>query len=127
MEMTVTMNTERFTLFWHGPFSQFHPSTFAVEGTTFTHAEQFMMYSKAKLFGDHEVAAEILRAEQPKDQKALGRKVRSFDDLVWKHFILGIVFIGSYAKYSQNTELKEALLATMGTTLVEASPLDRVW
>ena len=34
---------------------------------------------------------------------------------------------GNYAKFSQNAELKEFLLSTVGKVLVEASPYDRIW
>jgi ribA/ribD-fused uncharacterized protein len=121
------MAQEVFTLFWNGPFSQWHPSRFVVGGVTFSHAEQFMMYAKAMLFGDREAADRILKAKTPREQKALGRQVKGFDESVWILFREGIVFDGSYAKYSQNAELRDVLLATRGTTLVEASPTDRVW
>ena len=121
------MAQERFTLFWHGPFSQWHPSAFVVAGINFTHAEQFMMYAKAILFGDRQAADLILKAKTPKEQKALGRKINGFDEKIWALFREGVVFDGSYAKYSQNSELQQLLLATRGTTLVEASPYDRVW
>ena len=53
---------ENFTFFWHSPspFSQWHPSIFKVKDLTFTSAEQFMMYCKAKLFKDEKVAQDIL-------------------------------------------------------------------
>ena len=34
---------------------------------------------------------------------------------------------GNRAKFTQNEELKTQLLATAGTTLVEASPYDKIW
>jgi ribA/ribD-fused uncharacterized protein len=34
---------------------------------------------------------------------------------------------GSRAKFTQNPELRTLLLATAGTTLVEASPYDKIW
>jgi ribA/ribD-fused uncharacterized protein len=121
------MTRETFTFFWQGPFSQWHPSPFLLGGIKFTHAEQFMMYAKAVLFGDRDVAERILIATTPEEQKALGRKVNGFDPAVWVLFREGVVFDGSYAKYSQNRELRESLLATRGTVLAEASPYDRVW
>src|SRR5262249_12551652 len=121
------MSREKFTLFWHGPFSQWHPSVFTVSGTRFNTAEQFMMYCKAVLFDDTETAAQILAAETPKEQKALGRVVKGFDEARWLLFREGVVYTGSYAKFTQNPELCDALLATRGTTLVEASPYDKVW
>jgi ribA/ribD-fused uncharacterized protein len=118
---------ERFTLFWHGPFSQWEPSPFRVGGLSFTHAEQFMMYAKAVLFGDRVRAAGILAAATPKEMKVLGRAVDGFDPAVWDLFREGVVYAGSYAKFTQNPALCAALLATRGTTLVEASPYDKVW
>ena len=51
------MPEQQFTLFWHGPFSQWEASPFQVGGLSFTHAEQFMMHAKAVLFGDRVRAA----------------------------------------------------------------------
>lgn len=118
---------EKFTLFWDGPFSQWYPSSFTVNHLKFNCAEQFMMYAKALLFHDLETAEEILQATSPKDQKALGRKIRNFDAEIWALFREGIVYTGSYAKFTQNPTLQEILLATQGTTLVEASPYDKIW
>src|SRR5438132_5626776 len=124
---SLIMAQEAFTFFWHGLFSKWHPSPFVLGGINFTHAEQFMMYAKAMLFGDREAAEQIMEAKTPKEQKALGRKVKGFDEATWLLFREGVVFDGSYAKFSQKPELRGALLATRGTTLVEASPYDQVW
>lgn len=109
------------------PFSQWHRCLFKAGELTFSCAEQYMMHGKAILFDDREIAAEIMAADHPKKQKALGRKVRNFDDKVWKQNREAIVLAGSRLKYTQNPALLEALLATRGTTLVEASPYDRIW
>ncbi len=118
---------EKFTLFWGGPFSQWYPSEFTVHHLKFNCAEQFMMYGKATLFGDLETAGKILQTVSPKEQKVLGRSIRNFDENVWLFFREGIVYTGSYAKFTQNHALRENLLATKGTTLVEASPYDKIW
>lgn len=109
------------------PFSQWHRCTFVVDGATFGCAEQFMMHGKAKLFDDAEIAAKILAADHPRDHKALGRKVRDFEDAKWRGARERIVKDGNRAKFTQNAALLELLLATRGTTLVEASPFDRIW
>jgi hypothetical protein len=118
---------EAFTFFWKSRLSQWHRAAFVVGGVTFTHAEQYMMYAKALLFGDREAAARVLKAETPAEQQAIGREVRGFDESVWVLFREGIVFAGNYARFSQNIDQRELLLATRGTTLVEASPHDCVW
>ncbi len=109
------------------PFSQWYRCSFTVNERTFMCAEQYMMHGKALLFGDAAIAAEILTASHPKQHKALGRRVANFDDVVWKREREAIVMAGSRAKFTQNPELKALLLATAGTTLVEASPYDRIW
>lgn len=98
-----------------------------MNGDTFYCAEQFMMHGKALLFGDAEIAAQILRTKSPGAQKALGRKVANFNDLTWKANRLAIVYAGNYAKFTQNPPLRDALLATGKSLLVEASPRDRIW
>ena len=118
---------EAFTFFWKHRLSQWHRAPFVVGGVTFTCAEQYMMHAKALLFGDREAADKILAAEAPREQQAVGRTVRGFDEAVWVLFREGIVFAGNYARFSQNPDQRELLFATRGTTLVEASPHDRVW
>lgn len=109
------------------PFSQWFRCSFTDGGNTFNCAEQFMMHGKAVLFDDAEVAEKILTAAHPREHKALGRKVKSFDDKVWKRSREQIVLAGNRAKFTQNPELKELLLATKDTELVEASPYDKIW
>ncbi len=118
-----------FTFFFTeaSPFSQWYRCSFTASEVTFNCAEQYMMHGKALLFGDAAVAAQILAVEHPKKHKELGRKVKGFDDVVWKANREKIVMAGSRAKFTQNAELLSLLVATVGTTLVEASPYDRIW
>jgi len=109
------------------PFSQWYRCRFEAGGRAFNCAEQYMMHGKALLFDDAEVAERILAADHPREHKALGRKVKRFDDAVWKRERETIVRAGNHAKFTQNPELLELLLGTAGTTLVEASPYDRIW
>ncbi|XP_022087852.1 uncharacterized protein LOC110977748 [Acanthaster planci] len=120
---------EKYTFFYtkSSPFSQHHFSEFTVDDVHYVNAEQYMMHQKAVLFGDDEIAQEILQEINPQSMKKLGRKVKGFDDEVWKDNRLSIVKKGSYAKFSQNPDLKRELLLTQGTVLVEASPRDTVW
>lgn len=118
-----------FTFFFgaHDPLSNWHPARFVVKGISFCSNEQFMMYCKAMLFGDHDNAAKILAASEPKEQKALGRQVRGFDEAVWSKRRERFVYGGALAKFSSNPLLACRLLETDGTELVEASPYDRIW
>jgi len=119
---------EKFTFFWgERPFSQWSPATFTVDGETYNTAEQFMMAEKARLFGDDETLKEIMKAEHPADQKRLGRQVKNFDLATWNKNAKDIVYRGNKAKFTQNPEMREKLFETAGTTLVEASPKDKIW
>ena len=95
-----------------------------------------MMYHKALLFADIEIAAQIMAAPEPAVQKALGRKVSGFDDEVWKANRERIVEEGNWWKFvngvGAKTEesgkgLRERLMETGERELVEASPRDRIW
>ncbi|KAK5134872.1 hypothetical protein LTR08_005962 [Meristemomyces frigidus] len=71
----------------------------------------------------------ILTEQKPGRQKELARSVRptSSQLKVWEKIKFDVVAQGSYCKYSQNTDLRDRLLATGDQELVEASPQDRVW
>jgi ribA/ribD-fused uncharacterized protein len=119
--------TEQFTFFWHGPFSQWHGCRFKVAGVSYSCAEQYMMAQKAVLFKDDDALEEIMAAASPRIQKALGRKVRGFNQSKWDGCARDIVYRGNWAKFTQNEDLQKLLMATQGTTLVEASPADILW
>ena len=124
------MTEEKFTLFFRGPFSQWHRDSdhwFEVAGVTYNCAEQYMMAEKARLFGDEGAEKQIMSAGHPRDQKAIGKLVKPFDEDRWNLAARDIVYKGNYAKFTQHADLKDELLETAGTTLVEASPYDHIW
>ena len=126
---------EQFTFFYGGFLSQWYPSPFEIDEIQFINAEQYMMYRKALLFKDEDIAYKIMKSTNPKEQKALGRKVKNFNIETWSAKSAGpklsvawsIVRKGSLNKFSQNPDLLEMLVDTAGTTLVEASPYDKIW
>ena len=106
--------------------------------------------------GDEESADKVLKTDQPRAQKALGRKVKNFNEDLWNRNCYDIVKKGNFHKvcnrkislkcnshtpqhshvlshvlywfkFTQNEELNRALMETEGTTLVEASPVDKMW
>lgn len=129
----------KYLLFWgHAPkkggtevgkecLSQWYPASFTVDGRVFPTAEHCMMFRKATLFGDHDVANRIIAAPSPGAAKALGRQVQGFVQDTWDAQRLQIVAAGNEAKFAQNPELRRFLLSTGTKVLVEASPTDRVW
>ena len=107
--------------------SQWYIKDFRDNDLVFNCMEKYMMYNKALLFDDKDIANEILNTNQPKAIKELGRKVKNFNDELWDKMKYKIVFTGNYYKFSQNTDLRNFLLSTKNKVLVEASPYDKVW
>ncbi|KAJ7669037.1 DUF1768-domain-containing protein [Mycena rosella] len=134
-----------YTFFWstnhvNGWASQWYPAPFKAtvkldgvdQEVDFPSNEHWMMLQKALLFSDEEVAHEVLAIAGTSKQdcarvKALGRRVRGFDEGVWAAHRERIVVAGTVHKFRQNADLRAKLFATGETVLVEASPFDRIW
>lgn len=110
-----------------GCFSQWWKSDFWHDGEHFCCMEQCMMLGKAKLFEDDAIQAKIRASTDPKEIKALGRAVHPFDGKCWDAVKYPLVLNGNYHKFVQNAELRNFLLSTGDSILVEASPYDCVW
>jgi len=119
--------TNKYVLFYGGVFSQWYMCEFIIDNVTYSSAEQYMMHQKALLFGDTEIASEVMKVTNPANHKALGRQVKGYDEAIWKRNSLAIVYKGNYAKFTQNKDLKDKLIATGTKTIVEASPVDFIW
>jgi ribA/ribD-fused uncharacterized protein len=110
-----------------GCLSQWWPSDFQVDGVTYPSAEHYMMAGKARLFGDEAAAEAIRTAADPAEAKALGRRVKGFDQERWAAEREAIVTRGNLAKFTADPALRDFLVGTGDRVLVEASPVDRVW
>lgn len=125
--------TDKHVCFWKEWPSNWHPAEFDIEvnGTMchFHNTEQYFMYMKAIVFGDEEIAKQILADGDPKKVKALGRKVQNYDEQVWNEKRYQVMLKANVAKFSQNEDLKQLLLSKEyeGHGFVEASPYDKVW
>ena len=86
-----------------------------------------MMYQKAICFHDTEIAQQILDTDHAGKIKHLGRCVRNYDDHHWNGIRQIVVYEGLYAKFSQNEDLKNRLLATGYAVLAECAVQDRIW
>jgi ribA/ribD-fused uncharacterized protein len=133
--MIIFQMSNPFYFYGHSPkcgdkrcFSNWYPSEFVDSNAiTFSNSEQYMMYHKAKLFGDNSKAEEILQTSDPSKAKKMGREVRNFDPDIWNKNARDIVYSGCLLKFSQNEEIKNFLLSTGDSVLVEASPYDQIW
>ena len=101
-------------LFWQPPsvFSQWILSPFTVDLVEYSCAKQFTMASIARLFGDDSALSAILATDNPREHKRLGRQVCHFDHDPWLHQRENVAFRGNLAKFSQNENLRLALLHT---------------
>lgn len=127
-----------FVFFWgHRPLadgsigpsccSQWFDAGFVIENDHYATAEHYMMAEKARMFGDMEARAQVLKASSPEEVKKIGRRVKGFDANAWSAQCEEIVLRGNIAKFSQNTRLGEWLKSTGNKILVEASPEDAIW
>lgn len=108
-------------------FSNWYPVEFVDGNIKFYNSEQYMMYHKAKLFGDDEKSEEILKISDPREVKKKGREVKNFNQDIWNENAMDIVYSGCLLKFNQNKEIKEVLLSTKNKVLAEASPYDNIW
>lgn len=71
--------------------------------------------------------ARILRASDPKEQKAIGRDVQDYVDAVWTAARVPCVVAGTIARMENDPQARDVLLGTGDRLLVEGSPHDRIW
>jgi ribA/ribD-fused uncharacterized protein len=119
-----------FYFFWKGILSQWHPTPIVDPGNAsviYKTAEHWMMWHKAIMFNDYQIAQAILEAETPQEVKKLGRQVHGFTQEDWDMECFGIVVSGNRLKFSQNEKARNHLLSTGTTILVEASLYDKIW
>jgi len=85
------------------------------------------MFKKAMLFNDPETARKILRSSSPGRHQFPERKVSGFKKVNWQKQCRQFAYESNYGKFTQNNNIKEALLATRGKSLGEATRYDRNW
>lgn len=93
----------------------------------FSNSEQCFMWYKAQFFNDGLTAVKILAAPHPKENKALGREIKNYNDKAWECVRLGYMVYANYLKFNQIRDYKNQLLETGDKILVEASPHDTIW
>ncbi len=111
----------------NGYLSNWYLSDFVIDEVEFSSVEQYMMYEKAMLFNDVEIAEQIMSTSNVGKIKALGRSVRNYNDVVWNGVRQIVVYKALLEKFRQNDELKNKLLATGGNILAECAVQDYIW
>ncbi|KAL7524449.1 hypothetical protein ACHAXR_005752 [Thalassiosira sp. AJA248-18] len=103
------------------------PAAIAADAPKFWCINQELHYQKAVLFNDHATGQAILAEQNDATKiKQLGRLVQGYDDAKWCQVRDEICRNALYAKFSQDEELKQILLAT-GTKIIVEAATDKVW
>jgi len=120
---------EKLVFFYGGIFSQWAKCDFFCQSLDIpvNCAEQAMMLHKAKLFNDEEAYFAIQNNTNPREQKAIGRQIKNWDDKAWDEVKYELVRGINYDKFTQSPAWKELLFFTQSYLLVEASPYDKIW
>ena len=121
--------TQRRIYFFGGIFSQWARCKIYdfTSDSIFNCAEQAMMYHKALIFKDWDACKVVMAEKDPRNQKAIGRTIKNYDDTVWSDVRFDVVRNYNYLKFSQHPEWKELLIYTDGYEIFEASSTDCVW
>lgn len=120
-------------VFFHKPeepcgfLSNWYLSDFVLDGIKFTSNEQYIMYQKCRIFGDDVSAEAVLQTNDVDKQQQIGRNASGYNDNVWAGMRQLVAVKGLYAKFSQNDNLKQILLATGEAYLVECAVGDTTW
>lgn len=111
----------------YGFLSNWYLSDFTVYGIKFSSMEQYMMYQKAVVFKDKDIASQILKTNDVARIKDFGRQVSNYNDSVWNGMRQIVIYKGLLEKFRQNEKLKKALLDTGDDILAECAVSDMIW
>jgi ribA/ribD-fused uncharacterized protein len=88
--------------------------------------EQFYQYHKAITFGDTKCASDIMVSDSQFVQRNIGQQVKGFDQAKWDDIKYDVMLYGVREKFIQHNDLKEYLISTNNSPIVEARP-DKEW
>lgn len=103
------------------PLSNFHETNFKIDGRTFTSTEQYFGYIKALSARDQEKARLIMKTTNVRRIKSLSNKLKTNPESWSDSHATETMKKGLFAKFTQNTSLKDTLLKTGDAVLVECT------
>lgn len=111
----------------YGYLSNWYLSDFVIGNIRFSSMEQYMMYNKAVLFNDRDIARQILAVSDVGKIKELGRCVSNYNNSVWNGMRQIIIYKGLLEKFRQNDTLSKQLSDTSDAVLAECAVNDLIW
>ncbi len=111
-----------YTIF--SPHSSFYPCKFHEGGIKYNSLEQYIIHQNALAIKNNVLATKVLGVSDPTIMKTMAKG--KFDNLDVNVKMVNVKK-GMMLKYGQNEDLKGLLMDTLGTTLAESSPFDKVW
>ena len=114
------------TLFYgrNSPLSNFNTdSPIIIDQVKYNCVEQYYSFRKAQFANDQIAQRSIMKSPNPATQKAIANKVK-VDMLAWRPVSIPILERALTAKFTQNKDCADFLLATGNNTLGEANPHD---
>ena len=123
------MITTKDYVFFYGAqdvYSNFYYHPFLYRGIQVNYSEIAFMLEKAIEFEDIEVIESLISAKNPKQAKALGRRVKNYNDTRWNLVRFDRMKQVLREKF-KDPQLATRLVATGKRVLVEASPYDSTW
>jgi ribA/ribD-fused uncharacterized protein len=108
-------------------FSNMHEAPVQIDGVTFPTVEHYFQWSKAKMFGDADIQAKIMKTASPKSVKAYGKKVKNFDAEAWDEKKDSIMRTAVKAKLMQHPDILKKLRETGTRPIAEADPRGKYW
>lgn len=103
----------------HSYLSNFFPAKLVVNGQRFVHSEQAYQYSKAVICGRDDIAKSVKSCIDPKKIKKYGDKAESKPE--WEEIKCETMKCILLAKFTQNDQLREKLISTGTTPLLECT------
>ena len=98
-----------------------------IDGTKYPSVEHYYQAMKAVEFKDEDSLKKIMKTKTSKAVKALGNKVKDYNEEVWKAKQDEVMEKAVRAKFVQHPELREKLVETGDKTIGYADARDLYW
>lgn len=120
---SATIKTDNVVVFAskHSVFSNLHELDIMIDGHIYNSNEQFIQFSKATLFKDHNLAQKILEEKDPYQQMKLGKETKDFKKRIWHANAPRFLNRVNREKYAQHQHACQMLLDTGSRILGEGT------